>query len=319
VVTFPFIWPYIDMRRRFGFARSLGEVQSMAAPVDAYLASFQRMGAAYALAAIAIIARGAGVVARLRAGSAARPLAAFWIVSALVAFWLSLGPLPAFAGKTYPALSLYTLLAPYWPGLDAIRVPARFVSIFLVFFASLVGLGGGVLARGGKAGALVTLLLAGVIAGLNVRRPFPLNQELASPYVKPPDSYLRPAPEAPPVYRYVSALPKDVALAEFPADDLWYSTRYLFFSTFHWRPIVNGFTSFYPPAAVDRIRWLINPLRTPDEAWTTLHSSGVTHVVLHTGAWDENTANSLIAYFERRGARLHGRFDRAIVYELPQK
>ncbi len=320
VVTLPFIWPYLEMRRRFGFSRSLGEVQSMAAPVDAYLASFQRMAVAYVLAAIAIAA--SAVRAVTRAGTAAGTggqLAGFWIVAGLIAFWLSLGPLPALYGSTYPAVSLYTALAPYWPGLDAIRVPARFVSIFLVFFAVLVGLGGGLLARMGKAGVVATLVLGAAIVGMNVRRPFPLNRELLSPYVKPTAAYLRPSPEPPPVYRYISSLPPNAALAEFPADDLWYSTRYLYFSTFHWRPIVNGFTSFYPPAALDRIRWLINPLRTPDEAWTTLRSAGVTHVVLHTGAWDENTARSLMAYFEGRGARMHVQFDGAIVYELPQK
>jgi hypothetical protein len=40
----------------------------------------------------------------------------------------------------------------------------------------------------------------------------------------------------------------------------------------------------------ERLRWLLNPTRTPDKSWSVLRAAGVTHVVLHTGAWDDRLA-----------------------------
>jgi hypothetical protein len=49
-------------------------------------------------------------------------------------------------------------------------------------------------------------------------------------------------------------------------------------STFHWRPIVNGYSGYYPPSYVD----LWPPLRSfPDEtSLETLRRRGVTYVVV---------------------------------------
>ena len=113
------------------------------------------------------------------------------------------------------------------------------------------------------------------------------------------------------------SLPDTAVVAELPFTDLWYNTRYLLFSTYHWHPLVNGFTSFFPPAFVERVRWLVNPVRTPEEAWQALRSGQTTHVVVHTGAWDADYAAQLDQWLASRGARAHGSFDGAVVYELP--
>ena len=132
-----------------------------------------------------------------------------------------------------------------------------------------------------------------------------------------PAAYLTPGPVAPQVYRYLASLPKSAVIAELPFTDLWYNTRYLYFSTFHWRPLVNGFTSFFPPAYIERARWLVNPARTPDEAWRALESGQTTHVVVHTGAWDAAYVRDLDRWLTTRGAERHGEFGGASVYEMP--
>ena len=68
---------------------------------------------------------------------------------------------------------------------------------------------------------------------------------------------------------------------------------------------------------VERVRWLVNPVRTPEEAWQALRSGQTTHVVVHTGAWDADYAAQLDQWLASRGARAHGSFDGAVVYELP--
>ena len=93
-------------------------------------------------------------------------------------------------------------------------------------------------------------------------RPFPLNGVLTSE-LRAPASYLTPGPVAPPIYRYLASLPDSTVIAELPFGDLWYNTRYLYFSSFHWRRMVNGFTSFYPASYTERAPWLVNPVRTP--------------------------------------------------------
>ena len=272
----------------------------------------KKLAPAYFLAAVGIV--GAGL-ARFNVARLARfPLAGFFITAAFAAFWLSLGPQPGLFG-TGSTVSLYTLMSSFWPGMDAIRVSSRYAALFLIFFAVLAGMGAAYVERVGRSlGRVIVLMLAVALIVANMRRPFPINQELQPIYLNRPAAYLRPAPQPPLVYRYLASLPESVVIAELPFDDLWYNTRYLYFSTFHWHRMVNGFTSFYPPAAQDRQRWLINPLRTPEESWLTLRNAGATHVVLHSDAWDAETARALMEYFEKRGAKLHGRFDGAVVY-----
>ena len=148
-------------------------------------------------------------------------------------------------------------------------------------------------------------------------RPFRLDHELETLDVKPPPPYLTPDGQLPAIYRYLRSLPETTVITELPFAELSYNTRYLLFSTYHWHPLVNGFTSFFPAAFVERVRWLVNPVRTPDEAWQALRSGRTTHVVVHTAAWDPVYVQQLDDWLTARGARTHGSFDGAVVYELP--
>src|SRR4029077_15035763 len=56
-------------------------------------------------------------------------------------------------------------------------------------------------------------------------------------------------PQPPPIYASISADPSAV-LAEFPMPTVplgyYFDTRYLYFSTFHWHPMVNGNSGYFP-------------------------------------------------------------------------
>ena len=320
VVTLPFVWPYIEAQQRYAFSRTVGDTTAMSASIDGYLASARRLGIAYALAIVAVVTGALHLTGRLAVPRPQRyPLTGFFVVAALLALWLSLGPAPSWGGEGHPWLGLYGALQQYVPGMNAIRVSSRFAAVFLVFAAVLTGLGAARLAVPGRwFGVPVALVLGGALIWMNAPVPFPLNRESPPQDARPPAPYLRPAPRPPTVYRYVASLPEPVVLTELPFGDLWYSTRYLFFSTFHWKRTVNGFTSIFPPVFFEHAKWLINPPRTPDEAWRELTSAKTTHVVLHTGAWDEGTARRMIAFLESRGAKSHGTFDGAAVFEMPK-
>jgi hypothetical protein len=58
---------------------------------------------------------------------------------------------------------------------------------------------------------------------------------------------------------------------------------YMYYSTAHWKKLLNGYSGFYPKTYVLTLETLQN---FPDEAsLTILESSGVTHIVLHRDFW----------------------------------
>jgi hypothetical protein len=316
LVTAPVLWPYVQARTRLGFARSVDETTQMAATVDGYVAGMWPLIIPFAFAALALLAAAA---MRARGARRAVPLLGFAVAGAALSFWLSLGPTPSWGGQAYPGLGLYGVLQDHVPGMDALRVTSRFAVVFVLFLALLAGMGAALVARLPKAAPLVAGLGA-LSMLLNAPATFPLNHELPSTLdVVTPAPYLKPGGPTPEVYRYLASLPSSTVVAELPFTDLWYNTRYLYFSTFHWRPLVNGFTSFFPPPYIERARWLVNPARTPDEAWRALESGQTTHVVVHTGAWDAAYVRELDRWLTARGARSHGQFDGAAVYEITKR
>ncbi|HEX6162052.1 MAG TPA: hypothetical protein VFZ31_01715 [Vicinamibacterales bacterium] len=91
-------------------------------------------------------------------------------------------------------------------------------------------------------------------------------------------------PEPPPqVYRWLQMQPKSV-VAEVPfarADELHqiYDGLYMFNSTYHWQPLVNGYSGFFPPTFVE----LAESTRSfPDDASIAyLKRRGVDLIVIH--------------------------------------
>jgi hypothetical protein len=87
------------------------------------------------------------------------------------------------------------------------------------------------------------------------------------------------------VYRYLATLPPGavVSLPDFLQTAEWYrEADYLYFSTAHWKPIVNGYARVTPARFPDRIRQ-IEAFPSADAA-SHLRSLGVSYVVVHAGA-----------------------------------
>jgi hypothetical protein len=87
---------------------------------------------------------------------------------------------------------------------------------------------------------------------------------------------------APPLYRYLARQPRGV-VAEFPlprADALpGYDPEYAYMSTFHWFPIVNGYSGMYPRSYLVRLARLAN---FPDQrSLAQLRADDVRYVILH--------------------------------------
>ena len=65
-------------------------------------------------------------------------------------------------------------------------------------------------------------------------------------YATPP-SHMMTGARVPPVYLYLRTLPSpQTVVAEFPFGQWTYELRYIFYSTAHWHPLINGYSGTFP-------------------------------------------------------------------------
>jgi len=188
--------------------------------------------------------------------------------------WLrgvALSGLACFA-LTFPVV--YVPLSRFVPGLDGMRVPARFytfVSLAIALFAArgidrigeLLGRlrARRVLTRGGL--VAVAAILAVELA------PRPVNWV---PLLREEDF--------PPVYSWIKEQ-KDVrAVLELPIRRNWRENAAMYYSTLHWKPVANGYSG-YEPAMHRRIADSIH-LYPDRRAIDLLRRMGITHIIAHT-------------------------------------
>jgi hypothetical protein len=193
-------------------------------------------------------------------------------------------------GSYYPLL--YTYVGPF----RALRAPARF-SILVGFTLSLLAAygAGRILERWPQRRLLLMPAMIGLIIVEAMPR-MPLERVWRTP---------------PPIYAAIAGEPAAV-LAEFPMPTApigyFFDTRYLYFSTFHWHPIVNGNSGYFPKSyeeLTDRERDF------PSEpAVAYLKARGVDYVAVHGAFFDRAT-------FSRIVAALAGRDDMPLVTALP--
>lgn len=173
---------------------------------------------------------------------------------------------------------VYVPLMRIVPGMNGMRVPARFDAFFgltVVFFAAR-GLDG-VLARLGRPfvkGAVVAVLAALLLAEI-LPRPIPWVALLKEE-------------EFPEVYSWIARQGDVRALIEIPMRPYWHETPYMYYSTLYWKPIANGYSSFIPPS-YDRISGQVLRFLPDAQAVDLLTELGISHLVVHTddlgGSW----------------------------------
>jgi hypothetical protein len=222
----------------------------------------------------------------------------YFLVMLLAAIWLSLGPIPQSLGRPVEIVAPYRLLLEYVPGFDGVRVPARFAMIVAFALAALAGYGAAWLSQTRLGPAI--LIVAAVVAVLEgTRLPFIVNGAFALRDFNAPEARLfRPA-RAPAVYREFATQPSDAVLIELPLGPPDFDLRAMFYSIVHWRPVVNGYSGFYPPHYGRLITALSEIPRHADVSIETLRSTGATHLILHQAAYrdgeGEATAQALAA------------------------
>ena len=239
------------------------------------------LGLAMLLYAIAL-----ATSARERAAAAAwlRSPAGLFTLMALFAVVMSFGPQIEARGRVVAGTSLYAAFYRWVPGFDGLRVPGRFGMIVAFALAVLAALGLMSIRRP-QLRARIAAIAAALMIVESFAAPIPVNQnaiDYRQPGLAPLPPTLTIEGGGPPaVYRYIAALPESSVVLELPLGEPAFDVRYMFYSTGHWRPLVNGYTGGQPYDYTLLDHALQDITTRPDRAWRLLVDSGVTHVVVH--------------------------------------
>jgi hypothetical protein len=233
---------------------------------------------------------------------------------------LSLGTRITAKGRVVLESAPYALLYRFVPGFDALRVPSRFAMLVAFCLAGLVAIG--VAAIGDERRRRFVALVAGALIALEfVPAPFPINGNstaYARADLAPLPDTLESGAGAPPVYRFIASLPSHAAVLELPLGEPAFDIRYMFYSTLHWKPLVNGYSGG-EPSDYQLLETSLQDVRTrPDRAWQALVDSRATHVVVHEALFVRDDGPTLTDWITKRGGREVARFGADSVVELPR-
>jgi hypothetical protein len=204
-----------------------------------------------------------------------------WIfpVLVVVAVLVSLGPMP-----TVPAASW---LGPFnWlthvPGGTGLRVPARFALVAMLGIAGLVAIGVDAITDHLSRGARP--VFCALIAAAMLFESFVVDFPGGRPQVQ----------SIPPIYRtpQVRAARSLVSLPEYQGTERWFlGANYFYYSTAHWRPIVNGFGRTEPPGHADTVE----SLHAFPGGAARLRALGVQYVIVHADHFPNGGADVVAA------------------------
>jgi hypothetical protein len=338
IVLLPFHLPYYAIRQQWGFSTPMQECIYWAADAvlnylsppylfnDAYLAlvqsyfprlrypvNQQMLFPGFVLSFLAVVGSLAGAKC-LPAGRSPRLQRVFrlMLISAVL---LSLGPFLVILGRTtrfpLPYLLLYYLV----PGFHAMRVPGRFAMMATLAASVLAALGflkaseflqgrwGLKLLWTHRLQGLLALCWIGLFTLELGFKPLPL-------------AGIPTRQDVPEVYRWLATKPLHGPIVELPlGESFWEALKYMYFSTYHWLPLVNGASRFYPPTYT-LLSAEIAALPSRESA-ELLSSIGVEAVIVHTDQLaPSETSRWQYAKLAEMGMQELARFESDVVYKL---
>ena len=250
--------------------------------------------------------------ARMRARALVTPLG-FFCVAAIIAWWLSLGPEPRAFGRVFELPAPYGFLYEHVPGFDGLRVPARYAMVvtFMLTIAGALAIAPWLRGRRGTALVAIVSVLFLIEAPAAA---FRLNAVGAGRgYAAPEPRVYRPS-RAPRIYQHVQRLPQEAVILEMPIGEPTWDTFATYYSTTHWRPLINGYSGYFPRSYALVALGLQDPDRDPETARLTLLSSGATHVLLHERAYRPAEVEQITRWLATIGAQPIAREDSDVLY-----
>ncbi len=278
VVLVPTHFAYLRVQRAWEASWTPGAMIGYSADVQSYLSAPALVNDVYVAVFRPVIPVGAherllfpglvlpalvllGLFARVRdvdPDEVRRARRLFGLIAA-VAFVLSLGPYLIVWGFNTRLPMPYLLLYHVVPGWSAMRVPARFAFLVMLALVPLSAFGAQVLAErlATVSSAIAWRRLAPAATGLALIGLFLLELG-AKPW---PLQAARTGGDVPQVYRWL-ARERPGPIVEIPVALPQHEHDYLFYSTVHWLPIVNGRSSF-APSSHDALKAVLAELPGP--------------------------------------------------------
>ena len=267
-------WPFLSVPVRVGgFARVPDELRLFSADWRAYLASaawahrwmLPLLGSWREVlfpGFVGVVAGLAGAWLGLaRRDGPAHDVVLFYVIIVAGGLWLSLGP----------DAGAYAVLFHHVPGFAFLRAPSRFGIAVTLGLAILAAIAAARLAASPRrAGVVFGAILPVVAAAELLSAPLPFE----------------PMPPPAQVYRRLARLPRG-PVAELPffyeRHDISRHALYMLFSSYHWQPLVNGYSDYIPPDFHRLARTL--QAFPAEPALRALRDRGTRYVVVHFHAF----------------------------------
>jgi hypothetical protein len=240
----------------------------------------------------------------------------YFLAGLIVAMWLSLGPIPQVQGRPVEIASPYGFLYEHVAGFGGVRAPARLAMIAVLMLSVLGGFGAAYLTAWRRSSVLLAGLSAAFLAESLVL-PFTVNGVTATPGYSPPEGRVYRPQRAPNVYKEFARQAPEGVLVELPLGEPDFDLRALYYSTVHWRPLLNGYSGYYPPHYGRLALALSDFPRFPQPALDALHTYGATHAIVHEGVFNGDRGVNTTAALQARGARELYRDGTDVLLELP--
>ena len=228
----------------------------------------------------------------------------FYVYLLFVAFLLSLGP---FFGPFY-------ILENILPGISSIRAPHRIFRIGIIAAGVLSAISASDILQKKKKNILGYLLLLVAIAEY-----FNYPVKLYSP---PQGSAI------PEVYKWLSQEKGDFAILELPVQkspefkktaaekqqDTFNQVKYMYFSIYHGKKLLNGYSSVMPGSYV----WLLHIMQyfPQGPVIDKLREIGVNYIILHKDLFEQNEWKKIKTWIESSGIEPVREFDGVLVIGL---
>ena len=213
-----------------------------------------------------------------RRPGARNPDAVVYAIITIIAVWLATGP----AGGLWPRVY-------WWPGLNFIRVPSRFVLLAVLGLAILAGMGFERLTTGMSARRRNLLTIAAGVWLVAEFAAMPLATEAARV-------------DIPAIDRWLAGQPTPFVIVEVPLAGNRRNSEYMLHSTAHWQKTVEGYSGMSAPFHDELFRQLRS---FPDAAsLDELTAIGVTYVVVHTDLYAPEEWQAVEARIDRFQDRL---------------
>jgi hypothetical protein len=245
-------------------------------------------------------------------------LAGFALVAALLAVVMSFGPEVHSMGREVRGAGPYGWFYSHVPGYDGLRVPARFAMLAMLFLSVAAGFGALEIERRFRRGAAVVLIIGAIAVAEAFAAPIIINGTAAieGNFANPPQRMFT-GDQIPPVYKFLKTLPSPgTVVVEFPLGEWAFELSYVYYSTAHWHPLLNGYSGTFPLSYTLRAATLRRPEETPEAAWETLVASGATHAIVHENFYKDGGGKRVSDWLTAHGAKLVQEFPGDKVFSI---